>query len=52
VSILRAYFRVYIAENVPWSAIRSVLGSMLVSILEDLLGGVHGSIFGVHLEGS
>ena len=52
VSILRAYLRVYIAESVPWSAIRSILESMLVSIRENLLGGVHENILGVHLEAS
>jgi hypothetical protein len=51
-SILRAYIRVYMVVSIPSWAIRRIVGSMLRSVLENVLGGIPGNILGVYLDAS
>jgi hypothetical protein len=50
-SILRAYIESYMVASIPLCAIsRSVVESMLRSVLEIVLGGIPGNILGVYLD--
>jgi hypothetical protein len=49
---MKAYIRAYTAASIPFCAIRSIVESMLKSVLEIVLGGIPGNILGVYLDTS
>ena len=50
--ILRAYRRADMAASIPSCAIRSIVISILRSVLENILVGIPGNILGVYLDAS
>jgi hypothetical protein len=51
-SIMRPYLGAYMPASIPSYGVRSIVKGMLRSVLEIVLGGKPGNIFGVYLDAS